>query len=613
MDEQRNVPKEDKERRPDRASLRRLVRLAAPYWRQLVFAGICLGVSTLLSLSMPLFIQMLVDSVINDKDAGKMTSIALALIVVFLVQAVFNFGQQYSLAYMGERLVADLRKNVFSHLQSLSLSFYDNQRVGELTSRLSNDVAVVQAGLTNNLLGPIGQVLTLVGGLTIIVIIDWRLILLVLMVIPPVVFVGAFFGRRLGKVSESAQAALGVATTVLEETLAAPRIVKAFGRERYEIGRYGESVERSFNVGMRRAWLRGFFIALIMFVSFAALAGILWFGGNEVLSGRLSPGQLFSLPLYIILATGPVGALSGLYAQLQESSGAARRLFEILDTTPDIQDAPGAEPLPAPVKGEIELRGAGFHYANGPEVLKDLSLLVKAGEVLALVGPSGAGKTTIASLVPRFYDVQSGAVLVDGHDAKALTVESLRGAIAIVPQEPQLFGGTIRENIAYGKLDATDDEIAEAARVANAHGFIEDLPDGYNSVVGERGVKLSGGQKQRVAIARAVLRDPAILILDEATSSLDNESEALVKQALDRLMRGRTTIIIAHRLSTVERADRIAVIEGGRVLEIGSHRELLAMEGLYHKLYTRYAVGLPLEEPESTVDLEVLATRASDG
>ena len=394
-----------------------------------------------MGLTMPLFIQMLVDSVINDKDAGKMTTIALGLVGVFLVQAVFNFGQQYSLAYMGERLVADLRKSVFSHLQSLSLSFYDNQRVGELTSRLSNDVAVVQAGLTSNLLGPIGQVLTLVGGLTIIVIIDWRLILLVLAVVPPIVFVGAFFGRRLGKVSESAQAALGVATTVLEETLAAPRIVKAFGRERYEVGRYGASVEQSFNVGMKRARLRGFFMALIMFVSFAALAGILWFGGNEVLSGRLSPGQLFSLPLCIILATGPVSALSGLYAQLQESSGAARRLFEILDTTPDIEDAPGAEPLSTPVKGEVELRDVGFHYTNGPEVLKDLSLHIKPGEVLALVGPSGAGKTTIASLVPRFYDVQSGAVLVDGHDVKRLTVESLRGAIAIVPQEPQLFGG----------------------------------------------------------------------------------------------------------------------------------------------------------------------------
>ena len=326
----------------------------------------------------------------------------------------------------------------------------------------------------------------------------------------------------------------------------------------------------------------------------------------------MSPGELFSLPLYIIMATGPITSLTGVYAQLQESSGAARRLFEILDTAPEITDAPGAIPLALPVRGEIEYRDVTFRYTGGPDVLKALSLKIMPGEVVALVGPSGAGKTTMAGLVPRFYDVQSGAILVDGHNVKELTVDSLRGAIAIVPQEPQLFGGTVRDNIAYGRLEATDEEIKRAARVANAHDFIEALPEGYDSIVGERGVKLSGGQKQRVAIARAVLRNPGILILDEATSSLDNESEALVKQALERLMRGRTTLIIAHRLSTVEKADRIAVIEGGRVSEIGSHRELLAMEGLYHKLYTHYSDHRTLEEveagPGSAEDLEVLAS-----
>lgn len=600
---------EDRTRRPDRASLRRLLTLAVPYWRRLLVAGVCLVVSTLLTLTMPLFIQKIIDSVMVQKDMSAMTGLALGLVGVFLVQSLFNFGQSYMLAYTGERLVADLRKHVFAHLQSLSLSFYDNQRVGELTSRLSNDVSVVQAGLTNNLLGPIGQALTLVGGLTMIVIIDWRLIILVLLIVPPVVFVGSFFGRKLGRASESAQSALGVATTVLEETLAAPRIVKAFGREQYEIGRYGESVEESFRVGMRRALLRGVFISLITFVSFGALAGILWFGGNEVLSGRLSPGQLFSLPLYIMLAAGPISALTGVYAQLQESSGAARRLFELLDTAPDITDEPGARALPAPAHGEIEFREVTFRYRDGPDVLRDLSLRIEPGEVVALVGPSGAGKTTLASLVPRFYDVAEGTVLVDGSDVRQLTVDSLRGAIAIVPQEPQLFGGTIRENIAYGRLDATDEEIAAAAKIANAHEFIESLPEGYASIIGERGVKLSGGQKQRVAIARAVLRDPRILILDEATSSLDNESEALVKQALERLMQGRTVLIIAHRLSTVEHADRIAVIEHGRVLEIGSHRALLELGGLYHRLYTRYAHGALAEEPEPTQDLEVLAGR----
>jgi subfamily B ATP-binding cassette protein MsbA len=589
--------------------LRRLLRLAIPYWRQLVVAAVCLVISTSLTLTFPLLIQGIVDGAIVHQDAALMTGLALMMVAIFVVQAVFNFGQSYLLSFTGERLVADLRKRVYAHLQSLSLSFYDNQRVGELTSRLSNDVTAVQAGLTNNLIGPIGQLLTLLGGLAMIILIDWRLIIMVLLVVPPVFLVGKIFGGRLQKVSEQAQSALGEATTVLEETLAAPRIVKAFGREAYEVGRYSGAVETSFRLGMSRTLSRSIFIALMGLVTFSALAGIMWFGGMEVLNGNLSPGQLIALPIYVILTAGPITSLTGVYASLQESSGAAQRLFGILDTSPDIADAPDALPLPRPSRGEIEFRDVTFHYAGGPDVLHDLSLHIRPGEVLALVGPSGAGKSTLAGLIPRFYDVQSGAVLVDGHDARALQVDSLRADIAIVPQETQLFGGTIYENIVYGKLDAIEEEVRAAARAANAHAFITELAEGYNSVVGERGVKLSGGQRQRVAIARALLRDPRILILDEATSSLDNESEALVKQALERLMRGRTVVIIAHRLSTVEKADRIAVIEGGRVAELGTHAELLAHEGLYHRLYTRHAAGLPLDEPPPTDDLEELATR----
>ncbi|MGA7729646.1 MAG: ABC transporter ATP-binding protein [Chloroflexia bacterium] len=594
---------------PDRVALRRLFRLAAPYWRQLLLAAVCLVISTLLTLAFPLLIQGIVDGAIVSKDPSAMTGLALLMVGIFVVQAVFNFGQSYLLSFTGERLIADLRKRVYAHLQSLSLGFYDNQRVGELTSRLSNDVTAVQAGLTNNLIGPIGQVLTLIGGLTMIILIDWRMLAVVALVVPPIFIVGRFFGGRLQKVSEQAQSALGEATTVLEETLAAPRIVKAFGREAYEVGRYSGAVETSFRLGLSRSMNRSIFIALMGFVTFSALAGIMWFGGMEVLNGNLSPGHLVALPIYVILATGPISALTGVYASLQESSGAAQRLFAILDTSPDIADAPGAVPLPQPPRGEIEFREVTFHYAGGPDVLHALSLHVRPGEVLALVGPSGAGKSTLAGLIPRFYDVQVGAVLVDGHDVRGLQVDSLRAGIAIVPQETQLFGGTIYENIVYGKLDATDEEVRAAARAANAHGFITELPDGYNSVVGERGVKLSGGQRQRVAIARALLRDPRILILDEATSSLDNESEALVKQALERLMRGRTVVIIAHRLSTVEKADRIAVIEDGRVAELGTHAELLTLEGLYHRLYTRHSAGLPLDEPPPTDDLEELATR----
>jgi subfamily B ATP-binding cassette protein MsbA len=371
------------------------------------------------------------------------------------------------------------------------------------------------------------------------------------------------------------------------------RVVKAFVRERFEMARYRTAVEQSFQSELTAARLQSLFQSAMMTAIFAAFAAVLWFGGHEVLMGRLTPGGLISFLFYLTILTGPLQNLSQIYASFQRAAGGAARVFEVLDTPPTIVDAPDAKELPGPgsgvlaSRGLVEVRDLSFHYVPEAPVLRGVSLIARPGETVAIVGPSGAGKTTLVSLIPRFYDATGGEILVDGHDIRHLTMESLRRAIAIVPQEATLFGGSVRENIAYGREGASGDDIEQAARAANAHDFILALPQGYDSIIGDRGVKLSGGQRQRVAIARAVLKDPRILILDEATSSLDNESEALVQEALERLMQARTTLVVAHRLTTIVNADRIVVLDAGRVVEEGSHTHLMARDGLYRRLYLR--------------------------
>ena len=526
----------------------------------------------------------MVDSVFEDADLALLDSITLILLVVFLVRSVAAFVQNYNLNYVGERIVVDIRQELYAHLQFLSIKFYTDRRVGELVSRISSDVTVVRTVLTGNISTLLQQSLTLLGSIGIMFWLNWRLTLFIVVLMPIIVGVGFVLGSAIRRMSTRVQDEIAGATVVAEEVFQNIREVKSFVRENYEIQRYNSAIGVAFRAAVKLLTVRSIFGPIIGFFAFAGLALILWFGGREVLDGRLSAGELIAFLIYGMTVAGSFAGLINLYSQFQEALGATKRVFQILDTAPDIQDSATARELVA-VDGSISMRDVRFSYDDGNEVLSCINLDIAAGEIIALVGPSGAGKSTLFNLIPRFYDPDAGIIRIDGHDIRDLTQSSLRQQIGVVPQETLLFGGSIRENILYGKLDADEEELIAAARSANAHDFITALPKAYDTIVGERGVKLSGGQRQRVAIARALLKDPAVLLLDEATSSLDNESEQLVQDALGKLMQNRTTLIIAHRLSTVRIAHRIAVIDAGRLTELGTHEQLIAQQGLYAKLY----------------------------
>ena len=571
--------------------LGRLLPRIRPYAWRLAIAFVCLLASAGIALAFPQIVRHLLDAAFISADAALLNKIALSLLSLFAIQAVLNFIQVYFLTSTSELVIAGLREDLFAHLVRLSPGFFTERRTGELTSRLSADTTVLQTVLSYNLSEFARQTLFLIGGIILLTITDSRLTATTLSVVPIVVGAAMVFGRALRKASTGVQDRIAEATGTADEAFSQIKTVQSFTAEAEEVRRYGSHLHQVIDAALRRARIRGSFFGILTFCGFGGVVAVLWQGGRQVLAGNLTAGALVSFLLYALYVAGAVGSLASLFGAYQEAVGAARRVFDLLEAESTVKEPVAPVKLPRPLRGEVVMDKVSFRYNQGlPEVLQDVSLRISAGEVVALVGPSGAGKTTIASLLPRFWDVSSGRITFDGIDIRDLSLAELRGAIGIVPQEPTLFSGTIRENIAYAGIGADgtqpgEEAIQAAAKAAHAVEFIERLPDGFETRVGERGVKLSGGQRQRIAIARVFLKDPALVILDEATSSLDSESERLVERAMEDLLRARSTLIIAHRLSTVLRADRLVVIDRGRIVEEGRHQELLASEGVYSRLY----------------------------
>ena len=564
-------------------SFKKLLLMARQYYVRFIFAAICMVIAGGAQSSLPLISKQAIDGVFFNKDMATLKWIPFAIIAIFLFKNLCDYGQKIIMSFIGLRIVTDLRNKLYEQIQKQSLSFFAEHPTGLLMSRITNDVQSVQTASAEAITSLVKDSVMLISLVGVIFYTDWKLALIGMGVFPLTIYPIYWFGRKMRKVTTSTQVTMGTLNSLLQETISGTRIVKAFGMEKYESKRFAAENEKLFKYNLKAVSVNAISSPFMDFLAGLGIAAVTFYGGYNVVQGHSTPGTFFSFIAALLMLYEPVKRLTNINNTINQGIAGADRIFSIIDLTPDIEDKPGAINLP-PIKHGIDIDNVTFCYAKTP-VLKNVNLSIKTGEVVAFVGMSGGGKTSLVNLIPRFYDVSEGRILIDGSDIREASLISLRNQIAIVTQQTILFNDTIRNNIAYGDIERTEEDIINAAKAANAHDFIVKLPKGYDTNIGELGTKLSGGEKQRLSIARALLKNAPILILDEATSSLDTEAEIEVQDALNNLMKGRTTLVIAHRLSTIRNADRIVALVNGEIIEEGDHETLLAKKGEYFRLY----------------------------